>query len=622
MSERSQIANLAEFEAFSLEEPNQRDELVSRKMRLHKLMSAVQEIAEQNVAQMSLSLKAIQDRLEMLWNLPSLLESQVDGGTCSHSECGEIDTELGKLRKVEEQPNKTDALVTGALPSTINEVLAQVSSHVVPNPSTARPVEPAITYALSDDDVRQNMEYHAGSNPTADAHGEFQRRNIGSQVPTRVMSSPSSSQCGFDNIGPQLHFGHMFAAMALPEVETFSDPHGKGFSEFVMRFSMKYGNLGLRDNMLVHLLFSKLDGYPKAAAEALPKHIREGSFEDIIEALSSKFKQNESATQMKAYMQLKNLRMTKDVTRYCLELESLTRRAYPDASEEELSRTRAGELVSQLTEWPEYLQLFTTMELAPKESAYEVVKAMAQRCERSKEIAASMREASGEEVRHPHLEGRETQVVGRREEDSQPLETSSLSGTSCRPRVQQQSSFKNKIKCYNCNKLGHLRRDCRDRKVADKTAEKKEHGQGSTGTAKMFTASLSEWICGSAFAVRSLRLRTVILGPAPSLYKERRQRSVLSVQFSPSAVESSSIRRGTARGQERAADSKKPNKEWKGEGRVHPWTVRKPPTDLTYRRFRKELVLAYSYVGSTRTDLTNRARFLPLVAVLLSSVTC
>ncbi|EYC04929.1 hypothetical protein Y032_0085g1870 [Ancylostoma ceylanicum] len=314
MSERSQIANLAELEAFSLDEPNQRDELVSRKMRLHKLMSAVQEIAEQNVAQMSLSLKAIQDRLETLRKLPSMLESQVDGGqrsqskageelasrarACIDSECGKIDNELGKLRGVEKQLNKTVALVTGALPSTINEVLAQVSSHVVPGPSTARPVEPAIPYALSDDDVRQNMEYHAGSNPIADAHGEFQRRNIGSQVPTRVMPSPSSSQCGFNNIGSQLDVGHMFAAMALPDVETFSDPQGKGFSEFVMRFSMKYGNLGLRNEMLVHLLFSKLDGYPKAVAEALPKHVREGSFQDITEALSNKFKQNESAAQI------------------------------------------------------------------------------------------------------------------------------------------------------------------------------------------------------------------------------------------------------------------------------------------------------------------------------------
>ncbi|EYC08031.1 hypothetical protein Y032_0068g259 [Ancylostoma ceylanicum] len=58
------------------------------------------------------------------------------------------------------------------------------------------------------------------------------------------------------------------------------------------------------------------------------------------------------------------------------------------------------------------------------------------------------------------------------------------------------------MKCYNCNKLGHLRRDCRNRKVAEKTAEKDEHSQGSSGTAKMFTASLSKWICGSVGKVK------------------------------------------------------------------------------------------------------------------------
>ncbi|EYC37386.1 hypothetical protein Y032_0796g2397 [Ancylostoma ceylanicum] len=557
MSERSQIANLAELEALSLDMPSQCDELASRKMRLEKLMRVVQEMAKQSVAQMSLSLEAIHDRIETLRKLPSSLKSQVDGGTCSRlrtgeeaanlaracidGECRAIDAELGKLRKVEEQLNKTVALVIEALPSTVNEVLAQVPSHVVPGLLTARPMEPAITYTLSDDGVRRNMECQAGSDSIADVHGEFQWGKIGSQVLTRMMSNSSPSTSSLSQCGSQLDIGHMFAAMALLEVEMFSDPHGRGFSEFVMRFSMKYGNLGLRDHMLVHLLFSKLDGYPKAVAEALPKHVREGSFEHIIEALSSKFKENESATQMKAYMELKHLRMTKDVTRegsfehiiealsskfkenesatqmkaymelkhlrmtkdvtrYCLELESPTRRAYPDASEE---NSQERESWSQLTEWPEYLQLFTTMELAPEHSAYEMVKAMAQRCERSKEIAASMREASGEEAQHhPYLEGRETHVVGRREEDSQPLETTSLSSISCRSKVQQQSSFKNKIKCYNCNKLGHLRRYCRNRKVAEKTAEKDEHSQGSSGRAKMFTASLSKWICGSVGKVK------------------------------------------------------------------------------------------------------------------------
>ncbi|KAK6011563.1 hypothetical protein OSTOST_23346 [Ostertagia ostertagi] len=119
--------------------------------------------------------------------------------------------------------------------------------------------------------------------------------------------------------------------------------------------------------MLVHLLLSKLDGFPRSVAEALPRLWKD------------KFKENESSTQMNAYMKLKTLRMEGDVTSYCVELEKLTQRAYPEASEQELSRTRASELVAQLSNWPEYLQLYTTMEVAPKQQAYEMVKTMAQR---------------------------------------------------------------------------------------------------------------------------------------------------------------------------------------------------------------------------------------------------
>ncbi|EYC17485.1 hypothetical protein Y032_0030g2081 [Ancylostoma ceylanicum] len=182
----------------------------------------------------------------------------------------------------------------------------------------------------------------------------------------------------------------MFAARTLPDVEIFNDQQGKKFEDFLARFAMKYQNLGLSNEMLVHLLLSKLDGFPKAVAEALPKHIREGNFDVLVDTLKDKFKLNDSAEQMKAYMELKRLRKKGDVTRYCLELESLTSKAYSDASNEELSRTRAGELLAQLSDWPEYLQLYTTIELAPKGCAYEMVKNMAQRCERSKEVAATL----------------------------------------------------------------------------------------------------------------------------------------------------------------------------------------------------------------------------------------
>ncbi|KAL6743225.1 hypothetical protein Aduo_016296 [Ancylostoma duodenale] len=217
MSEQSQIVNPAEFEAFPMDEPKQCEQLASSKMRLHNLMCAVQDIAKQNMAQMTLSLKTMRDRIEALRNLSSLLERQVDGGSgeevanlaraCIDSECSAIDSELGKLRKVEEQLKKTADLVTRALPSTINEVLAQLSCQVVSGPSSARPEEPAITYAHSE---YGNLQDQPGSDPIADVRGS-QRVKIGSQLPSRVIlsSSPtgSGSQRGFDNSGPQFDVG-------------------------------------------------------------------------------------------------------------------------------------------------------------------------------------------------------------------------------------------------------------------------------------------------------------------------------------------------------------------------------------------------------------------------------
>ncbi|KAK6043146.1 hypothetical protein COOONC_19350 [Cooperia oncophora] len=131
--------------------------------------------------------------------------------------------------------------------------------------------------------------------------------------------------------------GSIFAAMALPEVEVYSDPQGKGFDEFIMRFTMKYQSLGLRNDLLTQLLLSKLQGYPKAVAKSLPKLVREGNFESLVEALRAKLAVDNSAMQMKAYLDLKHLKKRGGVTEFCLELERLSREAYPDASEEELS---------------------------------------------------------------------------------------------------------------------------------------------------------------------------------------------------------------------------------------------------------------------------------------------
>uniref|UniRef100_W6NG55 Zinc finger domain containing protein n=1 Tax=Haemonchus contortus TaxID=6289 RepID=W6NG55_HAECO len=279
--------------------------------------------------------------------------------------------------------------------------------------------------------------------------------------------------------------------MALPEVETFKDAQGKNFDEFIMKFKMKYQNLRLRNNLLNQLLISKLEGYPKAVAQALPKILREGNFDDLVEALRSKFKCNDSAVQMKAYMDLKRLRKTGDVTRYCLELERLTRDAYPDASEEELSRTRAGELVSQLTDWPEYLQLYTTMEIAPKGLAYEMVKTMAQRCERSKEVAAIMRNASEGRPRSRQEGGKRMAYHNDKPRCSQDGSSTTENTNNKEEPQKKTDKQKSVMKCYNCNKPGHLKKDCMLSKKRN-TMENVRKPQQQSEPAKMFTASLKK----------------------------------------------------------------------------------------------------------------------------------
>ncbi|KAK6058942.1 hypothetical protein COOONC_03464 [Cooperia oncophora] len=148
---------------------------------------------------------------------------------------------------------------------------------------------------------------------------------------------------------PELSVGTTFAAMALPDVPIFSHPQGKGFETFVTSFHIKYGGLGLQDSMLIHLMCSKLQGYPKSVMETLPRSVREGTYANFIEALRVKLKENDSAQRTEVYIKLKQLRKLLGNRL----LEELTRRAYQDASEKELSMIRAGELITQLTEWKE-----------------------------------------------------------------------------------------------------------------------------------------------------------------------------------------------------------------------------------------------------------------------------
>ncbi|VDP19042.1 unnamed protein product [Heligmosomoides polygyrus] len=143
-------------------------------------------------------------------------------------------------------------------------------------------------------DVFDNVEYHASFDPIAAAQGEyfceglapvnsntglktrFQPEETSSPRPMRMSWQPpaptqSELKGGCDRIDPNANLGTMFAAMTLPDMGKYKDPQGKNFKDFAIGFNMKYRNLGLPNDMLIHLFMTKLEGFPKSVANALPK---------------------------------------------------------------------------------------------------------------------------------------------------------------------------------------------------------------------------------------------------------------------------------------------------------------------------------------------------------------
>ncbi|KAL6726350.1 hypothetical protein Aduo_008333 [Ancylostoma duodenale] len=299
--------------------------------------------------------------------------------------------------------------------------------------------------------------------------------------------------------------------MALPDVPIYDNAQGKGFDQFLRSFLMKYGGLNLDDEVLIHLLCSKLGGQPHAVMETLPLNVRDGTFEEFTSALMAKFKENESARRMEAYIKLKKLRASSNITEYCVELEQLSRAAYPESTEKELSILRTGELISQLTEWPEYVQLFAVVEQTATEETYGKLKNVAQRVERSRQVALSLKQGYEDNPKWSlsHWKG--------------PTSTmrTLLQSSGDHDRLQfdqeqedhDQSDLAKAQKkyepiCHNCKKSGHHKRDCKELVESNspfKQAEvHRDHDDNKRNPkenrARTFTTTLRQWSCSATHA--------------------------------------------------------------------------------------------------------------------------
>ncbi|VDL83696.1 unnamed protein product [Nippostrongylus brasiliensis] len=235
--------------------------------------------------------------------------------------------------------------------------------------------------------------------------------------------------------------------------------------------------------------------------------------------------------------QLKQLKKTGSVMECCAQLENLTRASYPHLEEHEISSTRAGELVAQLVDWPEYNQSLSAMEQASPKQAYEAVKSLAQCIERSKSVAEATRKSQKGLPKSQRLEGEDTQVS-----NVKPC----ASVQSLPPIAAKQKKSKAAMRCRNCNDVRNFQRECprKDFATAGKRGEKESRGP------KGLTATLDTWSSKVAKVVELAGEQTIgdvqLLG--------QRHRALLDTGFQVSILRHKVLQNARKRGVNLDAD--------------------------------------------------------------------
>ncbi|VDL75148.1 unnamed protein product [Nippostrongylus brasiliensis] len=243
--------------------------------------------------------------------------------------------------------------------------------------------------------------------------------------------------------------------MALPEVRPYSGEEATyNFNTFLENFSLKYPRNGWGDAELGVLLRSKLIGKARTQYEALPRAVREGSFEGQVDALRQACRSEVRNQKVVALGELRKLKKKEgqSVADFCLVLEQLTRRAHPHMSESVLDAERAQILYEQLAHWEDSYHLLEALE--SEDQPYEKLKQTAMRIER-RNVTLRNRGTVTREVNGVNGDRDGVAVRGLRagqRDATDPGEDQSLSGAKKRGQV-----------CYRCHEAGHIAKDCSNR---------------------------------------------------------------------------------------------------------------------------------------------------------------
>ncbi|EYC40353.1 hypothetical protein Y032_0618g710 [Ancylostoma ceylanicum] len=179
--------------------------------------------------------------------------------------------------------------------------------------------------------------------------------------------------------------------------------------------------------------------------------------------MKERLMEDSNNARVKAMSALRKLtiREGQSVGEFCLLLERLAAKAYPDVPPEATSLQKAEILFNQLANWEGSYNLSEALEVNDKGQAYEKVKEAALRLERTKKTAKEMavgykNERTQHYRQHTTIWRKWSPVQKRRDKDesdeprNKNIEMSK--GT---------STGSEEIKCFRCGKMGHMAKKCK-----------------------------------------------------------------------------------------------------------------------------------------------------------------
>ncbi|WKX98818.1 hypothetical protein Q1695_014030 [Nippostrongylus brasiliensis] len=283
-----------------------------------------------------------------------------------------------------------------------------------------------------------------------------------SAVRRRSSNCRRSDHCREEGMSSYLKY------IALPDVKPYSGTEkGYSFQTFVEAFELKYPVSSWADTELCALLRAKLVGKARSQYEALPRSERRGSYEVLKRALARECRAEERTNKVLALGQLRHLRKaeSQSIAEFCVELERLTRQAYPELDEKALATERAHLLYEQLVHWKDSYYLMEALE--SEDDAYMKLKATAQRIERRDLTLRNVRAVPGVKSE----QGQSARPPVRAKPPSIPGSMSKEGDG----RTKGAPTAKEPL-CFTCKKPGHRARDCPKRAVVTRVAREQEKG--------------------------------------------------------------------------------------------------------------------------------------------------